>query len=279
SSNPARDDHRDEPPAPRQDADARHADQDRRRDGSGGHPAAALGRAHQRDLEPRAQVLQREDRRAPRDRSDRVNVAVLGASHGGFTTAADLALAGHSVRLWSRTAQTLGPLAKDPTIALTAEGRAGAARLTRATTDPAAAPAGAEIGRAPLGGDARARARERPGAALPFALAETGTLPYLTRKTGPAAVAAPVRAANLPIGVFPGSRTKQTFARLADLFPVARPCVDALDAALTNAGPVIHPPLVLLNAGPIDGGRFDVHAAGAPPSARRLIADGPAERA
>ena len=53
-----------------------------------------------------------------------MNVAVLGASNGGFTTAADLALAGHSVRLWGRTAQALGSLAKDPTIALAAEGRA-----------------------------------------------------------------------------------------------------------------------------------------------------------
>jgi len=57
-----------------------------------------------------------------------------------------------------------------------------------------------------------------------------------------------VRAANLPLGVFPASRGKQTTARLAELFPAVRPCVDALDAALTNAGPVIHPPLVLLNA-------------------------------
>ncbi len=172
-----------------------------------------------------------------------MNVAVLGASHGGFTTAADLALAGHSVRLWSRTAQALGALAKDPTIALTAEGRAGAARLTRATTDLAEALAGAEIviaaipatghddlarSLAPhvddrqiilltpgtLGSYAMARALAKAGAALPFALAETGTLPYLTRKTGPAAVSAPVRAANLPIGVFPGSRT-QADARAA----------------------------------------------------------------
>jgi opine dehydrogenase len=236
-----------------------------------------------------------------------VNVAVLGSSHGGFTTAADLALAGYSVRLWSRTAPALGALAKDPTIALTAEGRAGAARLTRATTDLAEALAGAEIviaaipatghddlarSLAPhvndrqiilltpgtLGSYAMARALAKAGAALPFALAETGTLPYLTRKTGPAAVSAPVRAANLPIGVFPASRSKQTFARLADLFPVARPCVDALDAALTNAGPVIHPPLVLLNAGPIDGGRFDVHAAGTTASVKRLIHVVDAER-
>ena len=236
-----------------------------------------------------------------------MNVAVLGASHGGFTTAADLALAGHTVRLWARAAPALGPLASAPTIALAAEGRAGTARLALATTDLAAALAGAEIvvaaipatghddlakSLAPhvnerqvilltpgtLGSYAIARALARAGARLPYALAETGTLPYLTRKTGPAAVSAPVRAANLPLGVFPASRTKQTVARLADLFPAARPCVDALDAALTNAGPVIHPPLVLLNAGAIDGGRFDVHAAGTTPSIRRLIDVVDAER-
>jgi len=229
-----------------------------------------------------------------------VNVAVLGASHGGFTTAADLALAGHTVRLWGRSAEALGPLASAPTITLTAEGRAGAARLARATTDLAETLAGAEIVIAPipatghddlakrlaphvndrqiilltpgtLGSYAIARELARAGARFPYALAETGTLPYLTRRTGPAAVSAPVRAANLPLGVFPASRTKQTVARLADLFAAVRPCVDALDAALTNAGPVIHPPLVLLNAGAIDGGRFDVHAAGATPSVRRLI--------
>ena len=71
---------------------------------------------------------------------------------------------------------------------------------------------------------------------------------------------------NLPLGVFPASRAERTLARLAELFPALRPCGDALDAALTNAGPVIHPPLVLLNAGPIDGGRFDIHAAGTTPS-------------
>ena len=212
-----------------------------------------------------------------------MNVAVLGAGHGGVTTAADLALAGHAVRLWARSAQALGALASN-SIAITVEGRAGTARLARATTDLGEALAGAEIVIAPipatghdelakslaphvterqiivltpgtLGTYAIARALARAGARLPFALAETGTLPYLTRKTGPAAVSAPVRAANLPLGVFPASRTTETVARLAGLFPAARPCADALDAALTNAGPVIHPPLVLLNAGAIDAER------------------------
>lgn len=229
-----------------------------------------------------------------------MRIAVLGGSHGGFTTAADLALAGHRVRLWARSAAALGPLLDDPTITLVAEGRQGGARLERATTDLGEAVEGAEIVVAPLpatshedlakrlaphvgdrqivlltpgtlGSVALARELARAGGRMPHALAETGTLPYLTRKTGPAAVRAPVRAANLPAGVFPASRTRAVVGRLGELFPAVRPCADALDVALTNAGPVIHPPLVLLNAGPIDGGRFDIHAAGATPSVRRLI--------
>jgi opine dehydrogenase len=60
--------------------------------------------------------------------------------------------------------------------------------------------------------------------------------------------------------------------------PATRPCVDALDVALTNAGPVIHPPLVLVNAASIDGGTFDIHAAGTTASARRIIDAVDAER-
>jgi opine dehydrogenase len=123
-----------------------------------------------------------------------------------------------------------------------------------------------------------ARALARAGGPMPLAFAETGTLPYLARKTAAATVAAPVRAANLPAGVFPASRSAAALARVAELFPAVRPCADALDAALTNAGTVIHPPLVLLNAGAIDEGRFDIHAAGTTASARRLIEVVDAER-
>jgi opine dehydrogenase len=121
-----------------------------------------------------------------------------------------------------------------------------------------------------FGAFAMARDIARMGGRMPFAFAETGTLPYLARKTGPTAVKAPVRAANLPTGVLPGERTDAVLATLAPLFAVRR-CVDVLDAALTNAGPIIHPPLVLLNLAAIDGGRFDVHAQGTTASVRRLI--------
>jgi opine dehydrogenase len=236
-----------------------------------------------------------------------VNIAVLGGSHGGYTTAADLALAGHRVRLWRRSGQALAPVRESGTITLVAEGRQGAARLDRATTDAGEALEGAEVVIVPLpatshddvagllagrltgkeivlltpgtlGSFVLARALARAGAPLPFAFAETGTLPYLTRKTGPGAVTAPVRAANLPTGVFPASRSAPALQRLQALFPATRPCADALDAALTNAGTVIHPPLVLVNAASIDAGQFDIHAAGTTPSARRLIDAVDAER-
>ena len=234
-----------------------------------------------------------------------MNVAVLGGSNGAFATAADLSLAGHRVRLWRRRAEDVGALAQG--ITLQAEQRQGAARLDKATADLAEAVRDADVvvaplpasthedlgrrlagivtdrqivllGAATLGSFVIAREIARAGKAQPLALAETGTLAYLARKTGPAAVAAPVRAANLPVGVFPASRAKESLACVRELYRATRPCVDALDVALTNVGPVIHPPLVLVNAGAIDRGPFDIHAAGTTESARRLIDAVDAER-
>jgi opine dehydrogenase len=171
-----------------------------------------------------------------------VNVAVLGGSHGAYATAADLTLAGHRVRLWRRNKDDVAPLAAG--ITLKAEGRQGGAKLDRATADLGEAVAAADVVVVQL----QATSHE----------AIAGRL-------------APVRAANLPVGVFPASRSKEALARVGELFPATRPCVDAIDVALDNAGPVIHPPLVLVNAGAIDAGRFDIHAAGTTASARRLI--------
>jgi opine dehydrogenase len=235
-----------------------------------------------------------------------MEVAVLGGGNGAFATAADLALAGHGVRLWRRADDDLAVVREAGGITLTSDERQGKAPVV-ATSDLAKALDGAEVVLTPLpatvhddlagrlaahlsdrqilvltpgtfGAYAIARQIARAGGRLPFAIAETGTLPYLARTTGPAEVTVAVRAANLPAGVFPGARTEATLARLQALFPAVRPCADVLDAALTNAGAVMHPPLVLLNAGAIDQGRFDVHAAGTTPSVRRLIDALDAER-
>jgi opine dehydrogenase len=229
-----------------------------------------------------------------------MKVAILGGGNGGFAAAADLALAGHEVRFWRRSAANLEPVRKAGGITLRAEGRQGRGRLQMVTADLAAAldgadvillavpafaqePFAAELGRSltarqivfltpgTFGSYVMARTIARAGGPMPRAFAETGTLPYLARKTGPAEVAAPVRAANLPVGVFPASRTAEVVAVLRQLYDALRPCADALDVALTNVGPVLHPPLVLLNLGAIDGGHFDIHATGTTRSARRLV--------
>ena len=234
-------------------------------------------------------------------------VAVLGASNGGLTTAADLTLAGHTVRWWSRSPETLAAVRGAGGVTLAGDGDPRLARLALATDDLAAAVADAEVIVAPLpatshadlavrlaplltdrqivllapgslGSYALARDIARAGGRLPRAIAESGTLPYLTRKAGPAAVRIAARATNLPVGVFPAAHATSALASVATLYPAVRPCVDALDAALSNAGPVIHPPLVLLNAGAIDSGRFDIHVEGTTATVRRLIDAVDAER-
>jgi opine dehydrogenase len=229
-----------------------------------------------------------------------VIVAVLGGGSGAYATAADLALGGHRVRLWRRSGDEIGAIRDSGGIILAAEGGQAVGRLERVTTALEDATDGAEVVIIPLpataheelahrlagklgdrqivlltpgtfGSYVMARELARSGATLPYAFAETGTLPYLARKTAAASVAVPVRAAHLPVGVFPASRADEVRGRLAALYATLEPSVDVLDVALTNAGVVIHPPLVLLNAGTIDTGRFDVHAAGTTASVRRLI--------
>ena len=229
-----------------------------------------------------------------------MQVAVLGGGHGGYAAAADLALAGHAVRFWRRSAADLEAIRQAGGLTLIAEEGQRRATLALATSDLAEAILGAEVivvalpatahedlahRLAPhlddgqvvlltpgtLGAYVLAREITRAGGRPPLAIAETGTLPYLARKTGPTEVRVAVRADNLPLGVFPAARSRPVLAKVAALYPAARACVNVLDAALTNAGPALHGPLVLVNAGAIDRGAFDIHAAGTTASARRLI--------
>jgi opine dehydrogenase len=67
---------------------------------------------------------------------------------------------------------------------------------------------------------------------------------------------------------------------LAGAFPGAiESCGDALSGALMNAGPIIHPPLITMNAGPIEHfERWDIHKEGTQPAIRRVTHDLDAER-
>ena len=119
-----------------------------------------------------------------------------------------------------------------------------------------------------------------PAIAPSLSFAETGTLPWLTRKHGPFEVAITIRAKRLPVGVFPLNAADHALDVIGRAFPgVIEPCGDALSGALMNAGPIIHPPLIVMNAGPIEHfERWDIHKEGTQSSIRRVTDALDAER-
>ena len=125
-----------------------------------------------------------------------------------------------------------------------------------------------------------AKAAHDAGNRASVSFAETGTLPWLTRKHGAFEVAITIRAKRLPVGVFPLDTAPHALDVIGRAFPGAiEPCGDALSGALMNAGPIIHPPLIVMNAGPIEHfERWDIHKEGTQASIRRVTDALDAER-
>jgi opine dehydrogenase len=239
-----------------------------------------------------------------------LEVAVLGGGNGSLAAAADFALAGHGVRLWRRDAAAVEAhraeggriVVKDfngrheTHIGLVTNDIAAALSGAALIVCPAPAFAQPDIARAAaphladrqvvflppgtFGSVIFARAQHDAGNRATTTFAETGTLPWLTRKHGPFEVAITVRAKRLPTGVFPLIRDKHALAVISAAFPgVIEPCGDALSGALMNAGPIIHPPLITMNAGPIQHfPRWDIHKEGTQPAIRRVTDALDAER-
>lgn len=231
---------------------------------------------------------------------DPVKVAVLGGGHGGYAMAADLCEQGHEVRFWRRDARLLEVLEAEGGITVQDHRGARKVALALATSElgeavrgaevivlPLPAPAQLEMARAlapwlsdgqvlyltpgSFGSFAIAQELERAGCRARVCTAETATLPYLARKHGPATVAISGRAVRLPTGVFPARETAWVIERLKRLYPGVSGVSDALDAALLNAGPVIHPPLIVLNAAPLQHfPKWDIHNEGTQPAVRAV---------
>ena len=102
--------------------------------------------------------------------------------------------------------------------------------------------------------------------------AETGTLPWLARLQSEFEVRISGRAVRLPTGVFPLRSSAHALAVIGEAFPgVIEDCGDALSGALMNGGPIIHPPLIIMNAGAIEHfERWDIHDEGTQASVRRV---------
>ena len=229
-----------------------------------------------------------------------MKVAVLGGGHGCYAAAADLAEAGHDVRLWRRDAAALASVIESGSIVLVDERGRREVAFPGATCDLGAAIAGAELivlptpalaqpdiarAMAPhledgqvvflppgtFGSFVMARIVREHGSRAEVAWAETGTLPYLARKLGPREVRVTIRAVHLPTGVYPARQSEAALAVIARAWPAVHACGDALSGALMNAGPVIHPPLMVMNAAPLQHfDRWDIHAEGTQPAVRAV---------
>lgn len=233
-------------------------------------------------------------------------ITVLGGGHGAYAAAAEFAEAGHDSRLWRRDAAGLAELADAGGLTVVdhrgervVELGDGAGRISL-ITELADAVAGAEVIVVPLpatshpdlaqllaplltdgqvvylppgtfGSYILAAAMAEAGNTAEVAFAETGTLPYLARKHGPARVVISGYATRLPTGVFPARLSESAFAKLREAYPAIEPIEDALSGALMNAGPIIHPPLIMMNAGPLEHfDAWDIHNEGTQPSVRSV---------
>src|SRR6185436_664203 len=74
-----------------------------------------------------------------------MKIAVLGGGHGCYAAAADLAEAGHEVRLWRRDAAALAPVVDTGAIVLVDERARREVPIALASADIGAAIAGAEL--------------------------------------------------------------------------------------------------------------------------------------
>jgi len=228
-----------------------------------------------------------------------MKIAVLGGGNGSFAAAADFCEAGHDVTLWRTRASEVrpGPLRlkdfageRDTHPRITADLAeavqgadlifAPAPAITHAALAPMLGPllsAGQVVFLPPGTLGTLILARHAPAG---VAFAETGTLPWLARKHAADLVAITVRAKRLPTGVFPRALAAMAFPVLHAAFPgVIEDCGDALSGALMNAGPIIHPPLIIMNAGPLEHfPRWDIHKEGTQPAIRRVTDALDAER-
>ena len=237
-----------------------------------------------------------------------MKIAVLGGGHGCYAAAADLALAGHEVRLWRRDAEALRPLIQARSIVLKDAAGSREVPIAVATADIAVALAGAQLIVIPspaiaqrdiaraiapflvdgqvvflppgtFGSYVMAQIVKEEGSRAEVSWAETGTLPYLARKHGPREVNVTIRAVRLPTGVFPARNETVAIEVIRQAYPSVHSCGDALSGALMNAGPVIHPPLMVMNAAPLQHfERWDIHNEGTQPAVRAVTNQLDAER-
>ncbi|MEA2939358.1 MAG: opine dehydrogenase [Alphaproteobacteria bacterium] len=231
-------------------------------------------------------------------------VAVLGAGAGGAAAVAELVAAGHEVRFWGRSQQTLAPFREQDGVGYEGVLGAGLARPAVITDDLAAAIEGADVILVCLptfahGDVARKLARAtlaRTRAAAPVVLnpghtggalevrqvfhdlrvnpppiAEFSTLTYVARQYQPGRVTITGRANSVRLAALPGGDAAAQAAR--DLYASANIMPDVLACDLANVNMVLHVPGAVLASAWVEatGGNFTFYVQGMTPGVARVM--------
>jgi opine dehydrogenase len=210
-------------------------------------------------------------------------VAVVGGGAGGAAAVVELVSAGHEVRFWSRTAQTLAPFQAQGGVGYDGVLGDGLAQPGLMTSDLAAAIDAVEViliclptfahrsialalaragSRTPVvlnpghtGGALEFHHAFRTLSATPPPIAEFSTLTYVARKYTPARVTITGRAKNVRLAALPDGNAAADVA-LA-LYPSARIAPDVLACDLANVNMVLHSPGAVLGAAWVEATRGD----------------------
>jgi opine dehydrogenase len=228
-----------------------------------------------------------------------VKIAVVGGGAGGAAAVAELVSAGHEVRWWSRSHETLAPFQAQGGVAFDGIMGAGLAKPAVMTRDLARATDGADVVLICVPtlahkdvADALARTRSRvpvvlnPGhtggalevrqtfianACEPPPIATFSTLTYVARKYTPARVTITGKAKSVRLAAMPGGDPAAGLARL--LFPAANPVSDVLACDLANVNMVLHIPGAVLGVAWVEatGGDFTFYVQGMTGSVARVM--------
>jgi opine dehydrogenase len=232
-----------------------------------------------------------------------MRVALLGAGAGGAAAVVELLAAGHDVRWWARSDETLLPFRVQGGVrheGLLGEGLATPALMTTSLEEAAG---GADVAVVALpttahGSIARAMAAAgwpvdgpvvlnpgHTGGALEFThawsdaaagsdvppVAELSTLTYVARKLAPGSVTVSGHAKTVRVASLPDGEVAVAAARA--LFPSASPVPDVIASGLSNVNLVLHPPGAILGAAWVEatGGDFTFYVQAMTPGVGRVL--------
>ena len=216
-----------------------------------------------------------------------MKIAVLGGGSGAHAMAADLALAGHEIRMAElpslaeniAAVQALGGIQLTGTAPM--GGSPGFARLHLVTTDIPEAVEGAELimvvvpayGHEPfmralvecVRGDQVVvfhssyfaslifgKMLSEAGRAGEILFGETASLLYLAHLKGAGKVWIKAGKRRMPFAAFPAGRTGEALGRINPVYPQLQPAKNVFDTSLNEAGVLVHPVTTLLNLSRIE---------------------------